>query len=173
MYNLCLLVLMHSSYHCIKSKGWISNLKNEYLIKLWCLLWDIYLGSNRGEPRGSAVIRGGSHQKVLPIEIPALSLDELNKITSNFGTKALIGEGSYGRVFCGKLSNGTTAAIKKLDTSSSEEPDSDFTAQVHSKKMFSSCNKKCLNLLYQFNHYKFASCSCPWCPDLKMIILQS
>ncbi|KAL8144629.1 putative protein kinase At2g41970 [Apium graveolens] len=89
-------------------------------------------GSNRGEPRGSAAIRGGAHQKVLPIEIPALSLDELNKITSNFGTKALIGEGSYGRVFCGKLSDGTTAAIKKLDTSSSQEPDSDsdFAAQL-------------------------------------------
>ncbi|KAK1367431.1 Protein kinase domain-containing protein [Heracleum sosnowskyi] len=86
-------------------------------------------GSNRGEPRGSGVVRGGTN-KVLPIEIPALSLDELNKITGNFGTKALIGEGSYGRVFYAKLSDGTSAAIKKLDTSSSQEPDSDFTAQL-------------------------------------------
>ncbi|KAL1818098.1 hypothetical protein DCAR_0522621 [Daucus carota subsp. sativus] len=86
-------------------------------------------GSNRGEPRGSGITRTGGDQKVLPIEIPALSLDELNKITGNFGTKALIGEGSYGRVFCGKLSNGTTAAIKKLDTSS-EDSDSDFAAQL-------------------------------------------
>ena len=51
-------------------------------------------------------------------------------MTGNFGTKALIGEGSYGRVFYAKLSDGMRAAIKKLDTSSSQEPDSDFAAQV-------------------------------------------
>ena len=53
-------------------------------------------------------------------------------MTSNFGNKALIGEGSYGRVFQGKY-NGDDVAIKKLDASSSEEPDSDFTSQVHIK----------------------------------------
>lgn len=93
------------------------------------------LGSNRGEPRGSGVVRGGAN-KVLPIEIPALPLDELNKITGNFGTKALIGEGSYGRVFYGKLNDGTSTAIKKLDTSSSQDPDTDFTAQVISNTIF-------------------------------------
>ncbi|PIN07812.1 Serine/threonine protein kinase [Handroanthus impetiginosus] len=86
-------------------------------------------GSERGEPRTSAA-RSGAQQKVLPIEIPALSLDELNKLTGNFGTKALIGEGSYGRVFYAKLSDGQPAAIKKLDTSSSTEPDTDFAAQL-------------------------------------------
>ena len=50
-------------------------------------------------------------------------------MTGNFGNKALIGEGSYGRVFQGKY-NGDDVAIKKLDASS-EEPDSDFTSQVH------------------------------------------
>ncbi|KAL3632400.1 hypothetical protein CASFOL_025384 [Castilleja foliolosa] len=85
-------------------------------------------GTERGEPRGSAA-RNGPPQKVLPIEIPALSLDDLNRRTNNFGTKALIGEGSYGRVFYAKLSSGQEAAIKKLDNTS-PEPDSDFTAQV-------------------------------------------
>ncbi|KAK4345931.1 hypothetical protein RND71_036107 [Anisodus tanguticus] len=84
--------------------------------------------SDRAEPRGGA--RGGAPQKVLPIEIPVVPLDELNKLTGNFGQKALIGEGSYGRVFFAKLSDGQQAAIKKLDTSSSAEPDSDFTAQL-------------------------------------------
>ncbi|KAK2989170.1 hypothetical protein RJ640_029362, partial [Escallonia rubra] len=88
-------------------------------------------GSGRGgEPRSSGVARGGAAQKVLPIETPVLSLDELNRMTGNFGSKALIGEGSYGRVFHAKLSNGQSAAIKKLDTSSSPEPDSDFAAQL-------------------------------------------
>ena len=82
-----------------------------------------------GEPKTSAA-RSGAPQKVLPIETPVISLDELNRLTGNFGTKALIGEGSYGRVFYAKLSSGEDAAIKKLDTSSSQEPDSDFAAQV-------------------------------------------
>ncbi|KAL4342423.1 hypothetical protein GQ457_08G011700 [Hibiscus cannabinus] len=44
--------------------------------------------------------------------------------------KSLIGEGSYGRVFYGVLSDGQPAAIKKLDTGSSPEPDSDFGNQL-------------------------------------------
>ncbi|RZC91807.1 hypothetical protein C5167_029120, partial [Papaver somniferum] len=59
----------------------------------------------------------------------ALSLDELNKLTGNFGSKTLVGEGSYGRVFRATLSSGQVAAIKKIDNSSSQEPDSDFAAQ--------------------------------------------
>jgi serine/threonine protein kinase len=57
-------------------------------------------------------------------------LDDLKRITSNFSDKALIGEGSYGRVYHGELSDGQAAAIKKLDPTASQEPDSDFTAQV-------------------------------------------
>lgn len=87
-------------------------------------------GIGRGEPRSSAVPRSGAPKKVLPIETPALSLAELNRLTGNFGSKALIGEGSYGRVFYAKLSSGQQAAIKKLDTSSSPEPDDDFTTQA-------------------------------------------
>ncbi|KAM7500274.1 hypothetical protein LguiA_024688 [Lonicera macranthoides] len=83
-------------------------------------------GSQRGEPRNAR----NAPPKILPIETPALSLDELNRMTGNFGQKALIGEGSYGRVFYAKLSNGDPAAVKKLDTSSSAEPDNDFAAQL-------------------------------------------
>ncbi|KAJ0028251.1 hypothetical protein Pint_36386 [Pistacia integerrima] len=86
-------------------------------------------GGQRGEPRSSNMVKTGAPQKVLPIEIPSVPLDELNRHTSNFATKALIGEGSYGRVFYAKLNSGP-AAIKKLDTSSSEEPDSDFASQL-------------------------------------------
>lgn len=70
-------------------------------------------------------------QKVLPIEVPVeMSLDELNILTGNFGEKALIAEGSYGRVYGAKLSNGQQVAIKKLDTSSSPESDPVFADQV-------------------------------------------
>ncbi|KAJ0792017.1 putative protein kinase RLK-Pelle-RLCK-VIII family [Helianthus annuus] len=89
-----------------------------------------YGGSDRGEPRNTGPPRSGASQKPLPIEKPALTLTELNKITSNFGTKSLVGEGSYGRVFYAKLSTGEEVAVKKLDTSSSPEPDNDFVAQL-------------------------------------------
>ncbi|KAL9419241.1 hypothetical protein AB3S75_037070 [Citrus x aurantiifolia] len=77
----------------------------------------------------SGVIRG-HHKKVpapvkhevqkaaLPIEVHALPLDELKEKTDNFGSKALIGEGSYGRVYYTNLENGKAVAIKKLDVSS-------------------------------------------------------
>ncbi|XP_057768726.1 probable protein kinase At2g41970 [Salvia miltiorrhiza] len=85
-------------------------------------------GDRGGEPRGGG--RGGAPKKALPIELPALSLNELSRLTDNFGQKALIGEGSYGRVYYATLSEGRAAAIKKLDTSSSEADNEEFTGQL-------------------------------------------
>lgn len=73
-------------------------------------------------PKGAQVV------KVQPIAVPAVSVDELKEITDNFGNQALIGEGSYGRVYYGVLKNGRAAAIKKLDTS--KQPDQELLAQV-------------------------------------------
>ena len=63
-----------------------------------------------------------------PIAVPSIPVDELREVTENFGSKALIGEGSYGRVYYGFLKNGRAAAIKKLDAS--KQPDQEFLAQV-------------------------------------------
>ncbi|CAN0927611.1 Probable protein kinase At2g41970 [Linum grandiflorum] len=85
----------------------------------------------KGSPYGAMEPKAparGVPEKMLPIETPAISLEELNRLTDNFGQKSLIGEGSYGRVFYATLSDGVPAAIKKLDTS--QEPDTDFTAQL-------------------------------------------
>ncbi|MCD7445811.1 hypothetical protein HAX54_000049 [Datura stramonium] len=81
--------------------------------------------SEGGEPSGAP-------QNVLPIEVPAeMSLDELNILTCNFGEKALISKGSYGRVYGAKLSNGQQVAIKQLDTTTSPlESDPVFADQV-------------------------------------------
>ncbi|KAJ0034097.1 hypothetical protein Pint_25706 [Pistacia integerrima] len=65
-----------------------------------------------------------------PIEVPALSLDELKETTDNFGSKALIGEGSYGRVYYANLSSGKAVAVKKLDVSSEPETNVEFLTQV-------------------------------------------
>ncbi|GMJ04836.1 MAZZA [Hibiscus trionum] len=65
-----------------------------------------------------------------PIEVPALSLEELEEKTDNFGSSALIGEGSYGRVYYADLDNGKAVAVKKLDVSSEPEPNSKFLTHV-------------------------------------------
>ncbi|KAJ9696781.1 hypothetical protein PVL29_008811 [Vitis rotundifolia] len=72
--------------------------------------------------------KGTQAVKVQPIAVPPILFDELKEITDNFGTSALIGEGSYGRVYYGLLKNGQAAAIKKLDAS--KQPDEEFLAQV-------------------------------------------
>lgn len=63
-----------------------------------------------------------------PILVPTIPIEELSEVTDNFGNDALIGEGSYGRVYYGMLKNGQPAAIKKLDAS--KQPDDEFLAQV-------------------------------------------
>lgn len=65
-----------------------------------------------------------------PIEVPALSLDELKEKTDNFSSKSLVGEGSYGRVYYAVLEEGKQVAIKKLDASSEPEPNTEFLTQV-------------------------------------------
>jgi len=65
------------------------------------------------------------------IEVPALSFDELKEKTDDFGSKALVGEGSYGRVYYAVLETEQHVAVKKLDTSADPEPDNEFLAQVY------------------------------------------
>ncbi|KAF6162268.1 hypothetical protein GIB67_008397 [Kingdonia uniflora] len=65
-----------------------------------------------------------------PIEVSSLSLDELKTMTDNFGSKSLIGEGSYGRVYLATLDSGKAVAIKKLDVASEPESNSEFLTQV-------------------------------------------
>ena len=85
---------------------------------------------NRGGPRGPGAPRPGGPAKPVSIDVPAIPFDELKKITNNFSDRALIGEGSYGRVYNATLSDGRAAVIKKLDPSASQDSDSDFAAQV-------------------------------------------
>ncbi|KAG6399504.1 hypothetical protein SASPL_140985 [Salvia splendens] len=85
-------------------------------------------GGDRGDPRGGG--RGGAPKKALPIELPALALIDLNRLTDHFGQKSFIGEGSYGRVYFATLSDGRPAAIKKLDSSEPETDITDITEQL-------------------------------------------
>lgn len=86
-----------------------------------------------GRPIGSKVPApvNAEAQKAAPtIEVPALPLDELKEKTDNFGSKALIGEGSYGRVYYATLNNGKNMAVKKLDVSSEPDSNVEFLTQV-------------------------------------------
>ncbi|PKA55803.1 PTI1-like tyrosine-protein kinase 3 [Apostasia shenzhenica] len=65
-----------------------------------------------------------------PIDLPALCLDEIKEKTDNFGSKALVGEGSYGRVYYAILNDGRQVAIKKLDVSQEPESIVEFLTQV-------------------------------------------
>ncbi|KAH7516922.1 pto-interacting protein 1 [Ziziphus jujuba] len=85
-------------------------------------------GNDGGYHASEAAPKGSQTVKVQPIEVPEISADELKEVTDNFGPNALIGEGSYGRVYYGLLKNGQGAAIKKLDAS--KQPDEEFLAQV-------------------------------------------
>ncbi|KAF9663270.1 hypothetical protein SADUNF_Sadunf17G0020800 [Salix dunnii] len=86
-----------------------------------------------GYPKGSKVsapVKAEVQKEAPPIEVPALSLEELKEKTDNFGSKALIGEGSYGRVYYASLENGKAVAVKKLDVASEPETNVEFLTQV-------------------------------------------
>ncbi|KAJ7522131.1 hypothetical protein O6H91_19G085100 [Diphasiastrum complanatum] len=93
------------------------------------LLKDLRLAGNQGGSKVSeAAPKGGQATKLQPIAVSSIPVDELRESTDNFGSKALIGEGSYGRVFYATLRDGRPVALKKLDAS--PQPDQDFLAQV-------------------------------------------
>lgn len=91
----------------------------------------VWLGGGQGAPKPSEnqpPKPGGQTPKLQPISAPSITIEELREATDNFGPKALIGEGSYGRVYYANLQDGRAAAIKKLDAST--QPDQEFLTQV-------------------------------------------
>lgn len=82
------------------------------------------------DSKAPAPVKAEAQKAALPIEVPALSLEELKEMTDNFGSKALIGEGSYGRVYYATLNNGKNVAVKKLDVSSEPDSNVEFLTQV-------------------------------------------
>lgn len=86
-------------------------------------------GHQRGS-KPSAPVKTEVQKAAPPIEVPSISLDELKEKTENFGSKALIGEGSYGRVYYANLSSGKAVAVKKLDVSAEPESNVEFLTQV-------------------------------------------
>ncbi|TYH55529.1 hypothetical protein ES332_D09G241200v1 [Gossypium tomentosum] len=75
---------------------------------------------NQKNSKAAATPKAEVQKSAPPIEVPALSLEELKEKTDNFRSKALIGEGSYGRVYYANLDNGKAVAVKKLDSPDAE-----------------------------------------------------
>jgi len=64
-----------------------------------------------------------------PTSTRFLAYEELKEATNNFEASSLLGEGGFGRVFKGILSDGTAVAIKKL-TSGGHQGDKEFLVEV-------------------------------------------
>nr|XP_043620161.1 probable protein kinase At2g41970 [Erigeron canadensis] len=118
------------------------------------------------EPKTSGAAKNGVSQKHLTIESPSLSLDELIKITDNFGSQSLIGEGFNNcRVFHGKLSYGKEVIIKKFDSSSLTDSESDFKEKLSmisrlKNEYFSQLCGYCLEKKNRILVYQYATMGC-------------
>ncbi|XP_051149731.1 PTI1-like tyrosine-protein kinase 3 isoform X2 [Andrographis paniculata] len=89
-----------------------------------------YADGHQRAAKASAPVKPEVQKSVPPIEVPSLSIEELKEKTDNFGSKALIGEGSYGRVYFAQLDSGKEVALKKLDVSSEPDSNVEFLTQV-------------------------------------------
>ncbi|RZS20731.1 hypothetical protein BHM03_00053279 [Ensete ventricosum] len=64
-----------------------------------------------------------------PTSTRFLSYEELKEATNNFEPTSMLGEGGFGRVFKGVLSDGTAVAIKKL-SSGGHQGDKEFLVEI-------------------------------------------
>ncbi|KAD2184615.1 hypothetical protein E3N88_41675 [Mikania micrantha] len=125
----------------------------------------LYGGGSIREPRNNGAATSGAPNKGSTIEAPSLSLDELNKITDNFGSESLIGEGSCCRIFYGKLSTGEEVVIKKLDLSTLSDSESDFKEKLAmisrlKNEYFSQLCGYCLEKKNRILVYQYATMGC-------------
>ncbi|XP_043724390.1 proline-rich receptor-like protein kinase PERK15 isoform X2 [Telopea speciosissima] len=74
-----------------------------------------------------AVPTGGSLPH--PSSTRYIAYEELKEATNNFESASVLGEGGFGRVFKGVLSDGTAVAIKKL-TNGGQQGDKEFLVEV-------------------------------------------
>ncbi|XP_076922000.1 putative protein kinase At2g41970 [Bidens hawaiensis] len=127
-------------------------------------LGPLYGGGSMREPRmGGAA--NGAPKNTSSIDAPSFTLDELNKMTNNFGSESSIGEGTYCRVFYGKLNTGEEVVIKMLDTSSLSGSESDFIdklAMISRLKndYFSQLRGYCLENKNRILVYQYATMGC-------------
>ncbi|CAN4113391.1 unnamed protein product [Withania somnifera] len=108
------------------------------IITVILTLFICFCGSNHGLKEGShkqaeksmhaaAVPAQGSFPH--PTSTRFLPYEELKEATNNFAPSSILGEGGFGRVFKGVLSDGTAVAIKRL-TDGGQQGDKEFLVEV-------------------------------------------
>lgn len=75
------------------------------------------------------VPRAASLSHPHPSSTRILAYEELKEATNNFSSSSILGEGGFGRVFKGVLSDGTAVAIKRL-TTGGQQGDKEFLVEV-------------------------------------------
>lgn len=75
---------------------------------------------------GSVPAVGSLHH---PTSTRFLTYEELKDATNNFEATSILGEGGFGRVYKGVLSDGTAVAIKRL-SSGGQQGDKEFLVEV-------------------------------------------
>lgn len=109
------------------------------IIAIICVLIVCSCASHRSKPEPSlketvtkprtvdAVPAAGSLPH--PTSTRFLAFEELKEATNNFETASVLGEGGFGKVFKGVLSDGTQVAIKRL-TTGGQQGDKEFIVEV-------------------------------------------
>ncbi|KAJ0052575.1 hypothetical protein Pint_00851 [Pistacia integerrima] len=91
-------------------------------------------GKNKASPKETAKPRTADAVPAAgslphPTSTRFLAYEELKEATNNFEPASVLGEGGFGRVFKGVLSDGTAVAIKRL-TSGGQQGDKEFLVEV-------------------------------------------
>ncbi|KAM7526981.1 hypothetical protein LguiB_030391 [Lonicera macranthoides] len=81
------------------------------------------------KPRTVDAIPAGGGSLPHPTSTRFLAYEELKEATNNFESASILGEGGFGRVFKGVLSDGTAVAIKRL-TTGGQQGDKEFLVEV-------------------------------------------
>ncbi|KAL8089283.1 hypothetical protein AgCh_038905 [Apium graveolens] len=89
---------------------------------------ETYLTETAKSSTAEALPRVGS-LPLHPTSTRFLAYEELKEATNNFDSISVLGEGGFGRVFKGMLSDGTAVAIKRL-TSGGQQGDKEFLVEV-------------------------------------------
>ncbi|KAI9180852.1 hypothetical protein LWI28_008718 [Acer negundo] len=89
---------------------------------------------SKGSPVGTAKPRTAGAVPVAgslphPTSTRFLAYEELKEATNNFEAASILGEGGFGRVFKGVLSDGTAVAIKRL-TNGGQQGDKEFLVEI-------------------------------------------
>ena len=83
-----------------------------------------------------AVISGSFKNKLsCKRRSPRFKYSDLVKITNNFDSKSFLGEGGFGKVYQGKLKDGTKVAVKLRMPKSNQGPEQ-FQNEVYNKYIF-------------------------------------